>query len=212
MAKTNAFDTHFNEYLEWFEQYPAVYNSEIIAIDTHFDALPEKLSGIEVGIGTGKYALKLGIKQGVEPSKTLRDEAVKNGLEVMDAGAENLPYGDLQFDFVLFVTVCHLENAQKALQEAHRVLKKGGSVIVGFIDKNSTIGKYYEQKRAQSIFYREAWFYSVEKMDELLKETGFKDPKYIQTLFGQLDNIKEDQAPKEGTGEGSFVVVRATKK
>lgn len=212
MAKTNAFDTNFEEYQEWFEKYPAVFNSEIIAIKSQFDALPEKLNGIEVGIGIGKYALELGIKQGVEPSKTLRSEAVRNGLEVMDAAAENLPYGDMQFDFVLFVTVCHLENAKKAFQEAQRVLKKGGSVIIGFIDKNSKIGKHYEQIRAQSVFYREAWFYSLEKMEEALKEVGFKELNYVQTLFGGLDDINENQAPKEGTGEGSFVVVRAIKK
>ncbi len=212
MAKRDPFETHIEEYEAWFEKYPAVYDSEVLAIQRHFEELPSNLSGIEVGIGTGKYARPLGIKTGVEPAKAMRDRAIKNGLEVMDAPAEQLPYGDLQFDFVLFVTVCHLEDARKALLEAQRVLKQGGSVIVGFIDRESKLGKRYEQKRAQSLFYREAWFYSIEKMKELLNEAGFKDLVFSQTLFQDIDDIKKVEKPKKGTGKGSFVVVRATRK
>lgn len=45
-----------------------------------------------------------------------------------------LPYKGLQFDFVLFVTICHLNNFQHALAQAQRVLKRGGSVLIGFLD------------------------------------------------------------------------------
>jgi hypothetical protein len=46
----------------------------------------------------------------------------------------------------------------------------------------------------------------------LLKETGFKDLEFNQTLFNDLNEIKKIQIPKQGYGEGSFVVVKATKK
>jgi hypothetical protein len=45
-----------------------------------------------------------------------------------------------------------------------------------------------------------------------LKEAGFKEFEYNQTLFGGLDEIKEVQLPKQGYGQGSFVVVKAIKK
>jgi hypothetical protein len=45
-----------------------------------------------------------------------------------------------------------------------------------------------------------------------LKETGFAAFEYNQTLFGELDEIKEVQLPKQGFGQGSFVVVKAVKK
>jgi len=45
-----------------------------------------------------------------------------------------------------------------------------------------------------------------------LKEAGFKDFEYNQTLFGELDEIKEVQLPKQSYGQGSFVVVKAIKK
>lgn len=57
----------------------------------------------------------------------------------------------------------------------------------------------------------EAWY---EKYPEvyLSEVAGFKDFEYNQTLFGELDEIKEVQLPKQSYGQGSFVVVKAVKK
>ena len=46
----------------------------------------------------------------------------------------------------------------------------------------------------------------------MLKEAGFKNLVFNQTLFGELDEISQVQLPKSGFGEGSFVVVKADKK
>ena len=153
----------------------------------------------------------LGIKEGVEPSDNMRAIARQRGLEVMNDPAEHLPYKDRHFDFVLFVTVCHLENVQLALKEAYRVLKLGGSVIIGFIDRNGAVGQAYEARRDSSVFYRDARFCSVREVEASLAEAGFQHPVYVQTLFRNLDEIDELEEVREGYGEGSFVVVRAVK-
>jgi hypothetical protein len=64
----------------------------------------------------------------------------------------------------------------------------------------------------RSTFFRYANFYSATQVTKLLKETGFKDFEYNQTLFGELDEIKEVQLPKQGYGQGSFVVLKAVKR
>jgi ubiquinone/menaquinone biosynthesis C-methylase UbiE len=138
--------------------------------------------------------------------------AMKRGIEIINGIAENLPVKDLNFDFVLFVTICHLNSAKSAFKEACRVLKPNGSIIIGFIDKDQKIGKAYEENRMRSTFFRYANFYSVIQVTKLLKEAGFKDIEYNQTLFGNLEEIKEVQLPKKGFGEGSFVVIKAVKK
>ncbi|WP_372920269.1 class I SAM-dependent methyltransferase [Salegentibacter sp.] len=212
MANTEAFETNVAEYEAWFDRFPAVFESEIIAIRRHFQELPENILGIEVGMGSGRYAKALGIKEGVEPATSLRKLATEKGLEVVKATAEHLPYKDLHFDFVLFVTICHLESFPKALKEANRVLKRDGHVIIAFIDKGSNVGKMYEEKKGKSTFYKNARFYLTSEVEKLLKTSGFKNPVFSQTLFDDLENIKKPEEPKEGTGEGSFVVVRATKK
>ena len=212
MTHTKIFDRHVEEYEKWYEDYPEVYQSELTAIREQLLKLPENIRGIEVGLGTGRFALPLGIKEGVEPSSEMADKAINRGIEVIEGLAERLPYGDLQFDFVLFVTICHLDSLKNALAEAHRVLKHEGSVLIGFLDKDRSVAKQYIEKRHRSTFFAKANFYTVDRIQTLLKDAGFKNLEFNQTLFGDLEEMAEVQIPKSGFGEGSFVVVRASKK
>jgi ubiquinone/menaquinone biosynthesis C-methylase UbiE len=212
MDQVNIFNENVVAYEAWYEKYPEVYLSEVAALKEQFLKLPENIKGIEVGLGTGRFAKVLGIKEGVEPANEMAALALKRGIEVVNGTAENLPMRDMYFDFVLFVTICHLNSVKQAFKEANRVLKPKGSIIIGFIDKDQKIGKTYEENRMRSTFFRYANFYSVAQVTKLLKEAGFKDFEYNQTLFGELDEIKEVQLPKQGYGQGSFVVVKAIKK
>lgn len=211
MIQSDIFNSHVEEYEAWYEKHKDAYLSEVVAIKEQFQKLPENLRGIEVGLGTGRFAEQLGIKEGIEPAMEMAKIAMKRDIEIMKGVAEHLPYAALQFDFVLFVTICHLDNVKEAFAEAHRVLKNGGSIIVGFLDKDQSIAKQYEEKRGRSTFFKHSTFYSVDRVEKLLKEAGFRNFEYNQTLFGKLEQIKEVQDPKPGFGEGSFVVVKADK-
>ena len=211
MGPSKAFTNSVTEYEKWYETYPEVYESEIVALKEQFRQLPENIRGIEVGLGTGRFAKPLGIKEGIEPSMEMAEIAMKRGIEIMKGVGERLPYRDFHFDFVLFVTICHLDNVQDAFKEAFRVLKNKGSIIVAFLDKDQAIAQEYIDRKRRSIFYAEARFYTVERITAVLKEASFKNLVWSQTLFGELDEIDSVQRPIPGTGEGSFVVVRATK-
>lgn len=208
---TEAFDRHVEQYEAWYEEHPAVFDSELEAIREHFNRLPETLRGIEVGLGTGRFSVPLGIREGVEPSRPMAERAIERGIEVVEARAELLPYGDMQFDFVLYVTVCHLKNLKHAFAEAFRVLKSKGVILVGFLPKDRPVAQGYEERKRFSTFYKDAVFYTPEHIGKLLAETGFRAFEYNQVLFGELEGIKEAQLPKPGYGEGSFVVVSAVK-
>ena len=212
MIKNNPFREYAPQYDAWYDKYPYVFQSEVEAIRQQLATLPQNLLGIEVGLGTGRFAVALGIKEGIEPIQEMAEFASKRGIEIMKGVAENLPYRDLHFDFVLFVTICHLDNVTMALKEAHRVLKNEGSIILGFLDKNQEIAKSYEAKRRSSHFFQDATFYSVDRISTLLKDAGFRNFEFKQTLFGKIDDIVEKQPLKNGFGEGSFVVVKANKK
>ncbi len=212
MANTEIFDQHVKEYELWYDKHPEVYQSELLAIREQLARLPENIRGIEVGLGTGRFAGPLGIKEGVEPSKEMAALAAKRGIEIMNAYGERLPYADMQFDFVLFVTICFLSNVKAALEEAQRVLKRGGAVIVGFLDKERPIAKAYKERGGRSKFFTEAHFLKAGRIKKLLEQSGFKNVVFNQTLFGNLDEIQQLQTPVEGYGEGSFVVALATKK
>ena len=118
----------------------------------------------------------------------------------------------MQFDFVLFVTICHLQSLKYAFREAHRVLKPNGIIIVGFLPKDRPVAHQYQERRRFSTFYKEAVFYSPEEIGKLLTESGFRSLEFNQVLFGEMDTITEPQQPRPGYGEGSFVVVSGEKK
>lgn len=211
MIRTLPFNEHVAEYEEWFDKYSFVFQSEVEAIR---DFLPvgDNIRGIEVALGTGRFSRELGIKEGIEPSENMRALALERGIEVLAGEAEHLPYKDRSFDFVLMAfCISYFENLPLAFKEAWRVLKEGGSLIVGFIDKNSIIGKFYQQRRPESVFYKQANFYSTKKIISQLNATGFTKLEFSQTLFHRLDNTTAFEPAKNGYGEGSFIVIKAIK-
>ena len=209
MPGVNDFDRNVQQYEAWFVDNPFAYVSELHAVR---ELLPTSGSGIEIGIGTGRFSAPLGIAQGIEPSRPMAEVAKKKGIDVVFGVAENLPYRDSEFDFCLMVTtVCFLDDIDLAFHEAYRVLKPGGSFIIGFVDRNSPIGREYEQRKNESLFYKAAVFYSVDDLLEHLKKAGFLKFRFCQTLFGPLHDMREPSEVKEGFGEGSFVVIRADK-
>ena len=210
MNKSIPFEKHTAQYEEWFEKNRMVYAAELRAVQS---LLPKGQSGMEIGVGTGRFAAPLGIRLGVEPSKSMRSRALKKGITALGAVAENLPFKDATFTHVLMVTtLCFLDDVNKAFREAHRVLSEGGHLIIGFVDRSSLIGQEYLQHKNNNVFYREATFYSADEVIETMKKTGFHDFDSCQTIFGDLSEITEKEVVKTGYGQGSFIVIRGKKK
>ena len=203
------FERYYVEYENWFEENRFAYQSELAAIK---EFIPDHKRGIEIGIGSGRFAARLGIEIGIDPSPKMREIAKSYGLEVYGAVAEALPFGDGSFDFALMVTtICFLDDVEAALKEAYRIIKPSGSLIIGFIDKDSPLGKLYQQHKEKSVFYDMAIFYSVNEIVSRLEKVDFKGFNFAQTIFHNLTEISDIEPIKAGYGEGSFVVVRAIK-
>ena len=73
MPKIYPFQRHTGQYENWFAEHRWVYEAELRAVK---DLLPESSRGLEVGVGTGRFAEPLGIKTGLEPFFSV-DEVVK---------------------------------------------------------------------------------------------------------------------------------------
>ncbi|MBW1887632.1 MAG: class I SAM-dependent methyltransferase [Deltaproteobacteria bacterium] len=209
MPKISPFEKYADQYEEWFVKNRWVYEAELRAVKA---MIPSGGRGMEIGVGTGRFAGPLGIKNGVEPSKRMREIAQKRGIRTLDGVAEELPFGDSQFDFVLMVTtVCFVDDISKALLEAHRVLSHGGILIIGFVDRNSKVGQTYFDRQNESVFYKEATFFSNDELVGFIDQAGFKDLTFNQTIFRTLTETTRDEPVKSGHGEGSFVVIRGRK-
>lgn len=207
MANVKIYDNHASEYDAWFDKHNLWFRSEVAALQK---VLPLKGKGIEVGIGSGQFAKALGVDEGVEPSESMAALARQRGLKVLNGTAEKLPYEGSSLDFVLMITVdCFLDDMHKAFEETHRVLKPGGALIIGMIDKSSPLGAIYQEKKKDNVFYCEATFHTVEEVTSALKKTGFKEFNYWQTLINILNETLEE--PQPGFGKGGFAVISAIK-
>lgn len=209
MPQISSFQKHTVQYEKWFDENKCVYEAELNALKS---LLPSGERGIEIGVGTGRFAAPLGVKFGVEPASRMRVIAQQRGVQVIGGLAEQLPLKNSGFSYALMVTVvCFLNNVSKAFQEAHRILKKDGYFIVALIDRNSPVGQVYSAQKRQSVFYKEAVFYSVDEIVELMQRSGFDDFQFRQTLFQNVSGTTANEPVLPGYGKGSFVAVRSKK-
>jgi ubiquinone/menaquinone biosynthesis C-methylase UbiE len=203
------FETFHKRYDEWFTRHKWVYRSEIEVLGR---LVPRGGLGFEVGVGTGRFATPFKVALGLDPSRAMASLAKKKGIEVVCGVGENVSFAAETFDFVLLVTtICFVKNPRTTLKEARRVLKDHGSVIVGLVDKDSSLGNSYESRKEASVFYRRATFYSVNQVRSWLTELSFEDLVTYQTIFRPLESIERVEPVREGYGQGGFVALKATK-
>jgi len=201
------FRSHHRRYDEWFQRHEVAYLSELLAVRA---LLPWQGTGLEIGVGTGRFAGPLGVTFGIDPAIPTLSYARERGVNVVSGIAETLPFADAQFGYALLVTtICFVSSVETTLAEARRVLRPGGCLIVGFIDRESVLGREYLEHQAENVFYRKATFYSATEVDALLESAGFDERIWLQTLSKPLGTITSIEPVKPGTGRGAFVVVRA---
>ena len=205
---SNIFDIYYKKYDAWYDRNKFAYLSELEAVKR---VLPRKGKGLEIGVGTGRFAYALGIKYGIDPSKNMIRIAEKRGVNVKQGYGERVPFEDNVFDYAaIIISICFVKNPQKVLEEANRVLRENGKIIIGIVDKESFLGKFYQKKT--SVFYKQAKFLSVKEVMGLIEETGFVFQSHYQTIFTLPDKMSLVEKPKKGYGKGGFVVIAAGKR
>jgi len=206
MPKTEPFEKHADRYDQWFQDHRDLYLAELEAVRQLMPS--HAANGLEVGVGSGKFAAPLGIRTGVEPAEEMAARAEKLGIQVYRNVAEALPFPDAAFDFVLMVTtICFVDDIRLSFREAFRVIQPGGCILVGFVDRESELGRRYMDRRDESLFYKDATFFSSQEVYDLLIQAGFEDLSARQTLIpGEPEETMAD-----GFGKGAFVVFKGLK-
>lgn len=203
------FDVYAEEYDKWYERNRLAYLSELEALKR---VVPKGGKGVEIGVGTGRFAEPLGVSIGLDPSKSMLRIAKKRGIEAISGKAENLPFADKKFNLVLIVnTLCFVNDFRKIVIETRRVLKDRGKIIIGLIERDSFLGKDYQSRKKESRFYKGAKLHSGRDIVELLQNYHFKGTITLQTIFRSPEKIKAIENPRKGFGKGGFTVVCAEK-
>lgn len=202
------FDAHHRRYEKWFATHEAAYWSELLAVRA---LLPWEGFGLEIGVGTGRFAAPLGVRIGLDPSMAMLGYARARGIRVVQGVAEQLPFAAAGFDYALIVTtICFVDDAAYMLGEARRVIKPDGCLVIGFIDRESAMGQEYLARQSENVFYRDAIFYSAKEVGQLLRDGGFPCQVWVQTLAGPLPERGEVEPLRPGSGIDGFVVVKGT--
>ncbi|GAB6182971.1 class I SAM-dependent methyltransferase [Thermodesulfovibrio hydrogeniphilus] len=177
------FDEYADKYDVWYDgEGKILYENEIKCVKKLLNGCEGK--ALEVGVGTGRFAILSKNIVGVDISFQPLKIAKKREIPVIQANAEALPFKSEIFSCVMMiVTICFLKNPLKALKETYRVLKKDGKFIIGAVFRDSLWGKFYEEKKTQGHpFYSVAKFYDFQEFKKITYESGFK----IKKIFGTL--------------------------
>jgi SAM-dependent methyltransferase len=209
MPTAEPFERYPERYDRWFDEHDAAYRSEVAALQR---LLPRPGFGLEIGVGSARFAAPLGVQVGLDPAHEMLVRARKRGLDVVEGVAESLPFGDATFDTALIVTaICFVDDVPRTLAEARRVLRPDGSLVVGYIDEDSPVGRMYQERKPENPFYRDATFVSTDELVDALETVGFSEFEFVQTIYRWPGEIDEPEPIDEGYGDGSFVGIKATR-
>lgn len=220
MWGVTVFDKRAEEYDLWFDENKLILQAEINALRPF---VPQIGKGLEVGVGTGRFAASLGVEVGIDPAKRPLQIAQVRGIKVCQAFGELLPFEANHFDYALLVTVDpFVPDLVCLLSEIWRVFKPNGLLILGLIDKSSPLGQMYEAHKEEDPFYQVARFHTTDEVIRNLEQTGFKVLEASQTITGipdtkaSTEQVQEGYTVdalqiQEGHGEGAFVSLKAEK-
>ena len=181
---SEVFNRLADRYDAWFDRPPGsrIFDAEVECLRT---LMPEDTSGwIEVGVGRGRLAAALGITEGVGPAQAILERAAERGIRTSVATAEDLPYPDRSIEGILLVvTLCFLDDPGRAMHEFSRVLKAGGTLLVGIVPADNPWGNYYRRKGHDGHpFYSVPRFYTCSRAIEIAEAAGFELVDAASTL------------------------------
>ena len=213
MERVRPFEERFDRYDAWYEKFPG---ERLFQIESEClsKALPHPGYAIEVGVGTGRFAEKLGIKIGIDPAFNPLKIAKSRGIYVAQADGRITPFPDNTFDSLfLIVTICFADEPGQLIKEAWRILKPGGAVVLGLVPRESPWGKHYlELKSHGHFFYQYADFYTISEVKSMLEDAHFGEISGLSTLYGPPPNGNpEEKIYKDLCEDAGFVCITSKK-
>jgi ubiquinone/menaquinone biosynthesis C-methylase UbiE len=141
---------------------------------------------LDMACGDGYYSRKMAARGARVAAMDLDPQRISNalkyhkvpGVEYRLADAEALPYSDGTFDKV--VSVCaleHFHHPERAIAEAHRVLKPGGELVL-HVDSFTYRGISPALKEHHRVHYYVQNFFTAASLGKILAECGFKVRKH----------------------------------
>lgn len=129
--------TYYDDFSGWYERERGRGYHGMLD-DLEMDVLAPYARGrdvLELGCGTGlildRVAPIARSAKGIDLSEGMIDKARQRGLDVVVGSVTELPYADASFDCVYsFKVLAHVPDIGKAIAEAKRVTRPGGTMVL----------------------------------------------------------------------------------
>lgn len=230
-----SFDEYAGAYDQWFIENSNVLASEVALVAATLKDAPRPI--LSVGCGSGLFEdimrreYDIDVTDGVEPSTGMAEIARKRGMDVVIATGEDFDYPAGKYGTIIFNgSPSYITDLRGIVAKVYDALPAGGRIILVDVPKESTYGIMYNLAKALGTwdhpllagvyppnpypieFVNVAnWRTTAEKV-EYLKDAGFKDIRYLQTLTTHpLYSDLKTESPVEGCDRGDYVAVIAQK-
>ncbi|MHC1564561.1 MAG: class I SAM-dependent methyltransferase [Candidatus Hecatellaceae archaeon] len=209
-------------YDEWFRRGagPLIYEAEVEGLRQAAEKLRPGLL-LDVGCGTGLFSkvfMEMGWRvMGVDYALGMASAASAKSLDVVLADGCHLPFRSDFCDSVLMFTVLEfLPCEDEALKEAFRVLRDGGSLILGVHNRVNPWNLYRKLRARRKPFssYRSIKYHSLAGLKAEVEKFSFKLEEACSVVFHPKTLRVERFLRKLGVGigrAGSILIVRAVK-
>lgn len=131
---------------------------------------------LDVGAGTGRLSVELSRRGAMVTALDVSPEMLKvlakknKYIELAVGDAEYLPFGNNVFDYVVATfLIVHLRDPRKFFDEAYRVLKDGGRLIVTNINQKEAP----EVETSDGPIKIESFYHRPQRVRESLEELAF---------------------------------------
>ncbi len=214
------FDGEAEKYDEWYQSVSGAFVDQVES-GLALQMLPvvPGMKVLDAGCGTGNFSQKLAAK-GAEVTavdisakmlKKAKDKLHQKSCQIdfLQADLHKLPFPDKRFDAVLSMAVFEFFNdPQPVFDELFRVLKPGGNLLIGTINKDSSWGNLYESEDFQeNTVFRHASFKTMEELKVLSPETFVmgKECLFVPPTAAEEDfNLQKEKELAE-TEKGGFI-------
>jgi ubiquinone/menaquinone biosynthesis C-methylase UbiE len=189
-----------------------VDNIEKKIVSTHLKELP-KTNWLELGCGTGhwtKFFSECGFQvTAVDNSEAMLEIARSKNLEnvqFLNADAARLPFPDGHFSGIVSITMLEfVDDLELVLNEIDRVLKPGGTLVLGCLNALSEPGK----NRNNDPVFQHAHFFTQDEIIEMLSRFG--SPRLSAGVYFSPEFEILDGTEKQSTAEPAFIAVSVKK-
>ncbi|MDD1728329.1 MAG: class I SAM-dependent methyltransferase [Methanospirillum sp.] len=173
LLQDNPFVASADAYDGWFDRHHDLFQQQIAFIRPFLT----QGSGLilEVGCGSGQFSVALGIPYGIDLSLPLCKKAYQRGIGIIRGDGELLPIQTEAVSQVFLITVLEfVHDPDNVLYEVHRVLLRGGSLIVVSLDSEHEPGAYHQKEHTSSTFLSKAHFFSQSDLICRIKKAGYQ--------------------------------------